>query len=269
VLGRLVERGQIRVHASEAERTHTLARLAADQWLAGHSDFLMIADTREQVAALNGAIRDRLVTTGHVDDQRSVTTRAGERIGIGDRVTTRLNDRHWGLANRDTWTVTQLSDLHVVLQGRRGQVRSVPLGYAHRHLELGYATTAHGAQGETVHSAHMVLGEHTSAASAYVGMTRGRDHNTAHLVAVDLDDARRQWDETHARDRADLGPGVAGLRAAEDIERYGPNRTPRPAYPGQRRIRRTPQQVTTPHHEPLEPPRPTAGSQQQGPGIGL
>ena len=37
-----------------------------------------------------------------------------------------------------------------------------------------YATTVHGAQGDTVTAAHVVLGEHTGAASAYVGMTRGR-----------------------------------------------------------------------------------------------
>ena len=52
-------------------------------------------------------------------------------------------------------------------------------------------------------------------------MTRGRNRNTAHLVA----DIRRgrpaQWIEVFGRDRADLGPAHAAERAAEDIERYG------------------------------------------------
>ena len=34
----------------------------------------MMADTREQAAALNGAIRDRLVAAGHVDDTHAVAT---------------------------------------------------------------------------------------------------------------------------------------------------------------------------------------------------
>ena len=55
-------------------------------------------------------------------------------------------------------------------------------------------------------------------------MTRGREHNVAHLVAEDLDDARQQWIETFGRDRADLGPTHAAQRAAEDLERYAPHR---------------------------------------------
>ena len=73
-----------------------------------------------------------------------------------------------------------------------------------------------------------MLGEHTSAASAYVAMTRGRDNNVAHLVADDTEDARRQWEEVFGRDRADLGPAAAAEQAAEDIERYGTQKPTRP-----------------------------------------
>jgi len=91
-------------------------------------------------------------------------------------------------------------------------------------VELAYATTVHGAQGETTHTGHLVLGEHTTAAAAYVAMTRGRENNVAHLVAENLDDARQLWTETFSRDRADLGPTHAARRAAEDLERYAPHR---------------------------------------------
>jgi hypothetical protein len=91
------------------------------------------------------------------------------------------------------------------------------------HVELAYATTAYGAQGSTVPTAHVLVGDHTGASSAYVGMTRGRDHNTAHLVAPSPAEARRQWIDAFSRDRADLGPTHAALRAIEDIERYGPD----------------------------------------------
>ncbi len=74
----------------------------------------------------------------------------------------------------------------------------------------------------------MLIGEHTTAAAAYVAMTRGRDNNVAHLVADTTDDARRQWIELFGRDRADLGPAHAAHRAANDIERYGPAARPRP-----------------------------------------
>ncbi|MCW2756251.1 MAG: ATP-dependent exoDNAse [Marmoricola sp.] len=261
VFGTLLARDQIRIYASEAERAHALANLAAAEHTAGRAEFLMIADTREQTAALNGVIRDLLTEAGRVDDHQAFTNQAGERIGVGDRVATRHNDRNLGVANRDTWTLTAISDVHLVLHGGRGEVRSIPAAYAVKHLELAYATTVYGAQGETTSTGHLVLGEHTSAASAYVAMTRGRDNNVAHVVATDIDDAHRQWEQTFSRDRADLGPTVAAHRAAEDVERYGPNRPERPAYPGARRVRRAPQPAPARHEEPpyTRPANPSQG----------
>jgi exodeoxyribonuclease V alpha subunit len=109
----------------------------------------------------------------------------------------------------------------VRVHGRAGD-RVLPAAYVRRHVELAYATTVHGAQGETVTAAHLLLGETTGAASAYVAMTRGRQHNTAHLVADTLDEARAHWIEVFNRDRADLGPAHAAAAASEAIDRYGP-----------------------------------------------
>ena len=61
-------------------------------------------------------------------------------------------------------------------------------------------------------------------------MTRGRHHNTAHLVAPDIDQARAHWIRVFTRDRADLGPRHAATRAANDIDTHGPTR-PRPRRP--------------------------------------
>ena len=155
---------------------------------------------------------------------------AGERLGVGDRVATRRNDRDLGVTNRDTWTITAIAaDGGLTLRGRRAtDLRTIPAGYAREHVELAYATTVYGAQGETTSTGHLKLGEHTSAASAYVAMTRGRHDNVAHLVADDAEDARRQWEQVFARDRADLGPAAAAEQAAEDIERYGTQQPTRP-----------------------------------------
>ncbi len=69
----------------------------------------------------------------------------------------------------------------------------------------------------------VLIGDRTGAAAAYVGMTRGRERNVAHLVAGTLNEAKQQWIDVFSRDRADLGPAHAALSAAEDIDRYGPN----------------------------------------------
>ena len=183
---------------------------------------LVIADTHQQVDDLNAAIRHGRVWRGEVDPRGAVTTFRGERIGVGDKIATRRNDRDLDVANRDTWTVTAIDHdggLQISDDDRR---RHLPSEYVQRHVELAYASTAYGAQGQTVDTAHIVIGDHTGAASAYVAMTRGRQHNTAHLVADSVPDARAQWTAVFARDRADLGPAHAAGRAAEDIDRYGP-----------------------------------------------
>jgi exodeoxyribonuclease V alpha subunit len=206
----------IEIHASEVERRYALASLATE-------GSLVIADTREQVADLNAAIRDHHREPAEAGrDGHPVVSSAGEQIGLGDRVATRRNNRDLDVANRDTWTVTAMAeDGSLRVTGRRGE-RLLPSAYVASHVELAYATTVYGAQGETVGQAHLLVGDSTGAAAAYVGMTRGRARNVAHLVADSPEDARRQWVEVFSRDRADLGPGHAAQVAADDIDRYGP-----------------------------------------------
>jgi exodeoxyribonuclease V alpha subunit len=222
----LYRRGQVVIHASEVERTAALAE-------AGATGHLVIADTREQVAELNAAIRDHHHPPDPAGD-RLVTTVRGEQIGVGDRVATRRNDPDLQVANRQTWTVTGIGGHgSLTLRGRgSGRDREIPAEYAARFVELAYATTVHGAQGETVDHAHVVIGEATGAAAAYVAMTRGRQTNTAYLVAESLEDARAQWTETFGRDRADLGPAHARTRAIDDLDRYGPAASRQTRRPG-------------------------------------
>ena len=71
---------------------------------------LVIADTRDQVAALNAAIRDHRRTQEAPPSGPAVTTRAGESVSAGDLVATRRNNPDLGVANRDRWTVTTVAD---------------------------------------------------------------------------------------------------------------------------------------------------------------
>jgi exodeoxyribonuclease V alpha subunit len=221
VFDALHSRGQVVIHSSEVQRTAALAEL-------GVTGQLVIAETRDQVAHLNSMIRDQRSGRDPGSDAAegsTVTTDRGEVLGIGDRVATRRNDPDLQVANRQTWTITGIGgDGSIVLHGpgQRGRDREIPADYVNSFVELAYATTVHGAQGETVDRAHFVLGDTTGAAAAYVAMTRGRETNIAHLVAEDVDEARAQWVETFNRDRADLGPGHARTLAVDDIDRYGP-----------------------------------------------
>lgn len=163
VFDALHRRGSIVIHPSDSERTATLAE-------AGAAGCLIVADTREQVASLNAAIRDQRradpAAGGSADADPSLVTARGERVGLGDRVATRRNDPALGVANRQTWAVAGIGeDGDLILHGR-GRDREIPAEYATRFVELAYATTVHGAQGETVEAAHVALGETTGAAAA-------------------------------------------------------------------------------------------------------
>jgi exodeoxyribonuclease V alpha subunit len=235
VFDALVARGQLRLHADAATLQESLATATATAYAEGRP-VAVVVDTREQAAQLNAAIRDQLVATGRVDDTSAVTTRSGQRISVGDRIATRRNDRNLAVANRDTWTVIAVDPHGNLTVTPAGPVpkdvtpagvtpagpaqRMLPTDYVAEHVELAYATTAHGVQGDTVPAAHLVVSESTGAAAAYVGMTRGRQANTAHLAAADLAEAREQWIAVFARDRADLGPARATELAAAKAARY-------------------------------------------------
>ena len=112
------------------------------------------------------------------------------------------------------------------------------------------------------------MGEGTSAASAYVGMTRGRHNNVAHLVADTPEQARSLWEAACSRDRADLGVAHARLQAIDDIDRYGP------VAPAQARAKAQEKRHGQDHprrelerriREPDQPRRPSTS----GPSIGL
>ena len=211
VFDELLGRGEIVIHPSDAERTR---RLSAEASVGK----LVVADTREQVARINTFAHRIRKATGEVDEQ--VLTGAGERIGAGDTIATRRNDHDAGVANRELWTVVSCEGGALTVRGDAG-LRVLPPDYVRRDVELAYATTAYGAQGTTVTERHVLVGEHSGAGSAYVGMTRGRERNVAHIVAESVEDARKQWCDVFARDRADLGPAHAREAAAEAIERYG------------------------------------------------
>lgn len=218
----LHRRGQIIIHPSEIERTEALAA-------AGAQGELIVADTRQQVAELNAVIHEH--HHGPEGEGAAITTAAGERIGLGDRVATRRNDSDLQVTNRQTWTVAGMGEDGSLLLCGRGREREVPPDYSTRFVELAYATTVHGAQGDTVNRAHVALSDTTGAAAAYVALTRGRESNTAHVVADSLEDARQQWIDVFSRDRADLGPAHARRQAIDAIDRYGPAISPRASVP--------------------------------------
>ncbi|GAA1061079.1 hypothetical protein GCM10009573_25060 [Agromyces bracchium] len=157
---------------------------------------LLISESNEAVLAINIRARSELILEGRVDATREVALHDGTAASVGDTVITRRNDRRrragggW-VRNGDRWTVAAVhkdGSIEVQRPGRSWSGTVVlPASYVAGHVELGYAVTAHRAQGITTDTAHVVVASGTSRENFYVGMTRGRESNVAY-VAVDRPD---------------------------------------------------------------------------------
>ncbi|WP_246169418.1 MobF family relaxase [Actinotalea subterranea] len=172
---------------------------------------VLIAPDTASVAALNArAHRDR-VTDGLVTPD-GITTHIGTEIGVGDRVVTRTNDRRlrvdgggW-VRNGDLWDVTathhdgSLTLIRATSPGRRGPGGTVriPAGYAADHVEHGYATTTHRAQGITTDTAHVLAHAGMTRENLYVAMTRGRQANHVYVAADAIDPDCDALPDVHA-----------------------------------------------------------------------
>ncbi|MBY0688812.1 MobF family relaxase [Microbacterium marinilacus] len=152
---------------------------------------VLIAETIETVADLNERARSDLILAGVVIDG-GVRLHDGTRASAGDVVITRQNDRRLALGrgwvkNNDRWHVTGAhEDGSLTVRREKSRWRStitLPAAYVAEHVDLGYAITAHRAQGATVDTAHAVVASPEMTREAlYVAMTRGREANTAYVV---------------------------------------------------------------------------------------
>ena len=94
--------------------------------------------------------------------------------------------------------------------------------YAREHLQLAYASTVHGVQGDTADAS--VVGPDVDAAGLYVGLTRGRLCNVAIVVARTDAAAHECLAESMQRGTPELTMQDAGRAARAEIRRAARNR---------------------------------------------
>jgi conjugative relaxase-like TrwC/TraI family protein len=193
-----------RVHVGDPD---TASSQLFDAWLADKRtglDAIMLAPTREQAAVLNQAARDHRLA-GH-RPRREADLADGNRASIGDTIVTRRNDRRlragngW-VKNGDRW---QVLDVHRdggldVRDQRTNRLLTLPAEYVATYVELGYATTIHGAQGLTADTCHGLLTGQESRQQLYTMLSRGRHANHAYLqTSGDADPHNRLRSENAA-----------------------------------------------------------------------
>jgi len=156
-------------------------------------DAIMLAPTREHVAALNNAARHARLAGHRAGPEAALADH--NHASTGDIVLTRRNDRTltagqlaW-VRNGDRWTVTHVRyDGSLDVQHLRNHNRlTLPADYVREAVDLGYATTIHTAQGVTADTCHGLLTGQEDRQLAYTMLTRGRHANHAWLQAGTTD----------------------------------------------------------------------------------
>ncbi|MGG5172909.1 MobF family relaxase [Pseudarthrobacter sp. J1738] len=162
---------------------------------------VLIAESGQTVTTLNNRARADLILDGALRPSKEVELNDGTLAGVGDTIITRHNDRRlrsgaaW-VRNGDRWKITRVRDdgsITIRPTNRRfGGAIVLPTAYVSEFVDLGYAVTAHRAQGITTDTAHTVATARSTRENFYVSMTRGRHANHAYVAIDQPDEAHEQ-----------------------------------------------------------------------------
>jgi hypothetical protein len=213
-----------RVHAGDTDEMLQRAFQAWRHDIDSGRSSLLIAGTTEHVTALNHRARADRQSAGQVGTAQEVPLRDGTAASAGDWIITRRNQRNMQTAdgewvrNGDRWQVRAIhpdGSLTAHRPDHPDQQVRLPADYVAGHVELGYAVTAHRAQGATVDTAHVVATRTMTREQLYVALTRGRHANHV-WNATD-----HPTDKPHHDGPADTGAAVL----ARILDHRGPGRS--------------------------------------------
>ncbi|QOT24105.1 relaxase domain-containing protein (plasmid) [Paenarthrobacter sp. YJN-D] len=209
VIGTYVQHDRVREGTTDAMMD--AAYLAWSDDIRAGRTAILVADATETVKDLNTRARADRIAGGDPAGSTEANLGDGTRASMGDLVITRSNDRRLSTVyggwvhNGDRWRVTNVGgdgSMTVLRLGAvSGSTVTLPAAYVAKHVDLGYAVTAHRAQGLTVDTSHVVVSCTATRESLYVSMTRGREANIAY-VALDKPDeghAPPEPEEVNAR----------------------------------------------------------------------
>ena len=196
----------------------------AHAWMAHNAagrTVAVTAETNAHVDLLNDTIQHHRRQHGHLEPHHAVPIAGDETAGPGDLVVTRRNDRTLvddrgePVRNREHWHIDAIHADGSITATRHNQPGTVtfPADYVRSDVRLGYASTAHGHQGDTVDVSYTLVSTATTHRGLYVGATRGRHHNQLHVVTDtgDIVEASGLLAWTLTNDRADI-PAIAQRR---------------------------------------------------------
>ncbi|GGL18520.1 Ti-type conjugative transfer relaxase TraA [Caulobacter rhizosphaerae] len=167
--------GHVHAHEdSQAAQDAMIARWAADRQSHPSHSQLLLAHGRDEAQRLNQSARLQLKAEGALGPDHRIATAEGERLfAVGDRVFFRRNARELGVKNGTAATIAGIQDMTLKARLDDGRLVAVDLT-VYDHLDHGYATTVHRAQGVTVDRVYFLASQGADRHAAYVALSRHR-----------------------------------------------------------------------------------------------
>jgi Ti-type conjugative transfer relaxase TraA len=178
----------VAVEQRQDARNALIARWAHDHKLDPHASQLVLAYTRDDVNALNTAIRTLRQQTGQLGSSEEVPTDRGKKqFAVNDRIRFLRNERDLGVKNGSLGLVEDIESgvLTIKLDGTAETRVHVDTKF-YQHLDYGYAATVHKAQGTTVDKTYVLATSHFDRHTAYVALSRHRDNATVFYATDDF-----------------------------------------------------------------------------------
>jgi Ti-type conjugative transfer relaxase TraA len=149
---------------------------AIERELFPRSSSIILAHTNAEMASLNEFVRVYRKARGELTEKEFLceTAYGKIRIGEGDKIQFRKNDRDLGVINGTTGTLIKASPskFTVRLDGEASN-KDVSFNPAdHPYFQLGYATTYYRGQGKTIDRAYILHSPYMNKELFYVGLTR-------------------------------------------------------------------------------------------------
>lgn len=178
-----LEAGRVQVHRQAAQAHRALIEDWAMRRLASptHSH-LILAHSRDEVRQLNRQARTALRQQGRLGGDHAVITAGGERFfAVQDQIVFQRNSRDLGVKNGTAGQIESLQAGKLEVRLDDGRKTVVHLE-RYNHLDHGYATTVHRAQGLTVDHVHVLASRQMDRHSAYVALSRHRHDVVLHYT---------------------------------------------------------------------------------------
>lgn len=208
-------------HVVELEHGHDPTVYLAERYLADTAAGLRVAlvtATNEEAQRINDTIQRLRLSRGELQASSVLFAQDSQPIFEGDLVQSRANEKNLGVSNRQLWRVRSIAGEHASLESLSdpSRVRNVPASYIAEHAHLAYASTAHGAQGETADVSY--TSGAVNGAAVYVGLTRGKLQNTL-VLPPRVFDLREQIAELLALGATEATENATRHAARVDLER--------------------------------------------------